>query len=142
MLDTPLMKKSVDNALEYCAVPRRSARAPRPMVLLACLLIGIRLIAGAVSEACFFDLEVPSTRTVHIHSAGDHDHCSHGRYNVPPLLAWACSACKDANEFALPETPPLQILVSFFVPLFLLLLLVGSRPLIAARGRGPPLLSH
>jgi hypothetical protein len=109
------------------------------MVLLACLLIGIRLIAGALSEACFFDLEVPSTRTVHIHSAGDHDHCSHGRYNVPPLLAWACSACKDANEFTLPDIPYLPILVSFFVPLLFLLLSFGSRPLIAARGRGPPL---
>ena len=133
------MKKSVDNALEYCAVPRRGARARRPIVLLACLLIGIRLIAGAVSEACFFDLEVPSTRTVHIHSAGDHDHCPHGRYSVPPLLAWACSACKDANEFALPEAPPLPILESFFVPLSVQAVPFDGLSLIAARGRGPPL---
>lgn len=139
MLDTRLERSPVDKALEHYSVPRPSGRARQPMVLLACLLIGIRLIAGAVSEACFFDLEIPAARTVHIHSAGDHDHCHHGRYSVPPLLAWACSACKDANEFTLPDIPYLPILVSFFVPLLFLVLSCGSRPLIAARGRGPPL---
>lgn len=121
------------------SVDRRRGRARTSIIVLACLLIGIRLLAGAISEICFFDLEVPPVRTVHIHSAGDHDHCHHGRYSVPPLLAWACSACKDAGEFTLPDIPHLPILVSFFVPLFLLVLSFGSRPLIAARGRGPPL---
>ena len=121
------------------SVDRRRGRARTSIIVLACLLIGIRLLAGAISEICFFDLEVPPVRTVHIHSAGDHDHCHHGRYSVPPLLAWACSACKDAGEFTLPDSPHLPILVSFFVPLFLLVLSFGSRPLIAARGRGPPL---
>jgi hypothetical protein len=56
------------------------------------------------------------------------------------LVAWACSACKDANAYTLPEVPRLPILVSFFVPLFLLIVSFGHRPLIAAHGRGPPLL--
>jgi len=129
----------VNLTLRGFSVDRRRGRARTSIIVLACLLIGIRLLAGAISEICFFDLEVPPVRTVHIHSAGDHDHCHHGRYSVPPLLAWACSACKDAGEFTLPDIPHLPILVSFFVPLFLLVLSFGSRPLIAARGRGPPL---
>jgi len=129
----------VNLTLRGFSVDRRRGRACTSIIVLACLLIGIRLLAGAISEICFFDLEVPPVRTVHIHSAGDHDHCHHGRYSVPPLLAWACSACKDAGEFTLPDIPHLPILVSFFVPLFLLVLSFGSRPLIAARGRGPPL---
>lgn len=125
--------------LKCLSVGHRRSRVEQPIVLLACLLIGIRLLAGAISEVCFFDLEVPPLRTVHIHSAGDHDHCHHGRYSVPPLLAWACSACKDAGEFTLPDIPYLPILVSFLVPLPFLVLSFGSLPLIAARGRGPPL---
>ncbi len=139
MLGSSIVRDPVDNVLEDVSAARRSRRAPTPTVVLACLLIGIRLLAGAISEVCFFDLEVSPVRTVHIHSAGDHEHCHHGRYSVPPLLAWACSACKDAGEFTLPDIPHLPILVSFFVPLLFLVLSCGSRPLIAARGRGPPL---
>lgn len=119
---------------------RRDGRTTPPVFLLACLLIGIRLFAGAISETCFFDLEPPAARTVHFHGANDHAHCHHGRFNVAPLVAWACSACKDANAYTLPEVPRLPILVSFFVPLFLLIVSFGHRPLIAAHGRGPPLL--
>lgn len=129
----------MNKSLRGFSVDHRRGRARTSIIALACLLIGIRLLAGAISEICFFDLEVPPVRTVHIHSTGDLDHCHHGRYSVPPLLAWACSACKDAGEFTLPDSPRLPILVSFFVPLFLLTLSFGSRPLIAARGRGPPL---
>lgn len=92
----------MNDAPSYQPAARRDDRSPMSRVVLVCLLISIRLIAGALSETCFFDLELSPVRTVHIHSAGDHDHCNHGRYNVPPLVAWACSACKDANEFALP----------------------------------------
>ena len=130
----------MNDAPSYQPAARRDDRSPMSRVVLVCLLISIRLIAGALSETCFFDLELSPVRTVHIHSAGDHDHCNHGRYNVPLLVAWACSACKDANEFALPETLRLLILVSFFVPLFLLALAFGGRPLIDACVRGPPLL--
>lgn len=131
----------MNHPLSYMPAGRLDARSPTSRVALVCLLIGIRLFAGAISETCFFDLEWQPVRTVHIHSAGEHDHCHHGRYNVPPLVAWACSACKDANEFTLPDSIRLPLLMSLFVPLFLLVASAGDRPLIAARGRGPPLLS-
>lgn len=119
---------------------RRSGQASRLGGLLACLLIAIRLVAGVISETCFFDLQIPTTRIVHIHSVGDHGHCHHGRFSVAPLVAWACSACKETDGYALPEIPRLPIPVSFFAPLFLLIVSFGTRPLIVAHGRGPPLL--
>lgn len=120
----------------------RDGRTTPPAFLLACLLIGIRLLAGTVSETCFFDIEPPATGTFHIHSADDHAHCHHGRFNVTPLVAWACSACKDVDGYTLPEIPRLPILVSFFVPLVLLVVSFGSQSLIVAHGRGPPLLAY
>ncbi|SLM49318.1 conserved protein of unknown function [Nitrospira japonica] len=132
----------VTDLLRYLHRHTREGRKALPVFLLACLLIGIRLIAGTISEACFFDLELTADRTVHLHSANDHAHCNHGRFNVAPLVAWACSVCKDVNAYTLPEVPRLPILVSFFVPLFLLVVSFGRRPLIAAHGRGPPFLSY
>jgi len=119
---------------------RRAGQVSRLVALVACLLIGIRLVAGAISETCFFDLQVPTTPIFHIHSAGDHGHCHHGRFSVAPLVAWACSACKETDGYTLPEIPRLPILVSFFAPLFFLMVSFGTRPLIVAHGRGPPLL--
>lgn len=132
----------MQDTLRFKLASRKAGQVSMPVVFLAGLLIGIRLIAGAVSETCFFDLELSNDRTVHIHGVDDHGHCPHGRFKVSPIVAWACSACQDHSAYSLPEIPSLPILVSFFIPLFLLTVSFGSRPLIVAHGRGPPLLAH
>ena len=61
---------------------------------------------------------------------------------VDPVTAWACQVNKDEPACVLPEIPRLPVLVSFFVPLILLMWSYPGRPLVAAHGRGPPFLVH
>lgn len=128
------------DALASLSPAPRVGQTSLPIVLLVCLLVGIRLMAESISASCFFDLQTPTARTFHIHGVGVHAHCDHGRYKVSPLVDWACSVCKDADGYALPQIPRLPILVSFFVPLFFPVVSFGSRALIVPHGRGPPLL--
>jgi hypothetical protein len=133
-----IWKDLVSAVLTSLLLTSRSGRARVPLLLLVGLLIGIRLIAETIASTCLFDLDTPTDRTFHIHGAGHPDHCQHSRYNIPPLVAWACNASKDFDGYSLPEIPRLPILTSFFVAVFLLIVSFGSRPLIVAHGRGPP----
>ena len=108
----------------------------------ACLLIIIRLIAAVVCAACFYDFEEPQRRSFHLHTDGDRSPCHNGRVEVDPVTAWACQVNKDEPACVLPEIPRLPVLVSFFVPLILLMWSYPGRPLVAAHGRGPPFLVH
>lgn len=117
---------------------RRFGQASRLVVLLACLLAGIRLVAGVVCSTCFNEFDQPPVRTFHLHGGGDHHACHHGRAQLTPLVAWACSVNEDDPAFVLPEIPRMPIAVSVFVPLALLLMSYRTRSLIAAQSRGPP----
>ena len=116
----------------------RSGQVSRFVALLACLLVCIRLVAGVVCSACFNEFEQPPGRTFYLHGGGDHHACHHGRAQLTPLVAWACSVNEDDTAFVLPDIPRLPIAVSVFVPLVLLLVSYRTLLLIAAHGRGPP----
>ena len=108
-------------------------------MLLACLLVSIRLLAGFICTTCFIDFEKPKTRNFHLHSEGDRTPCHHGQVEHSPLLDWACNVTQDDLAFILPEIPRLPIIASLLVLLVLLVVSSPHRPLIAAHGRGPPL---
>ncbi|THJ20466.1 MAG: hypothetical protein CAF44_011780 [Nitrospira sp. CG24D] len=117
---------------------RRVGQVSRLVVLLACLLACIQLVAGVVCSTCFNEFEQPPVRTFYLHSGGDHHACHHGRAQLTPLVAWACTVTQDEGAFILPEIPRLPVVVSVFVPLVLLLVSYRTLLLIAAHGRGPP----
>lgn len=118
--------------------PRRSNQTSRLIVLVACLLVSIRFVAGFVCHTCFLDFEKPVTRSFHLHAGGDLNPCHHGRVEASPLIAWACTVTQDESAFIMPDVPRLPVMVSFFVPLFLLVISYADRLLIAAHGRSPP----
>lgn len=120
-------------------LPRPTGAVPSAIWLIACILIGIRLVAGFVCHTCFFDFEQPTTRSFHLHAGGDQNPCHHGRVEANPLVSWACTVTQDESAFILPEIPRLPVMVSLFVPLVLLLVSHVDRPLVTAHGRGPPL---
>lgn len=107
-------------------------------MIVACLLVAIRIVAGFVCHTCFFDLEQPSTRSFHLHTGGDLNPCHHGRVETGPLVKWACAVTQDESAFILPEIPHLPMVVSLFVLLILFLVSPADRPLVTAHGRGPP----
>jgi hypothetical protein len=117
---------------------RRSGLMPRAAVLVACLLVVIRVVAGFVCHTCFIDFEKPYSRSFHLHAGGDRDPCHHGQAEAGPLTAWACTVTQDETAFILPEVPRLPLVVSTFVSLVLLLLSYRTLFEIAAYGRGPP----
>ena len=117
---------------------RRSNLAPQTAVIVACLLIVIRVVAGCVCHTCFLDFEQPTSRSFHLHAGGDRDPCHHGQAEASPLTTWACTVTQDETAFILPDIPRLPLVVSEFVPLVLLLLSYRTLFQITAHGRGPP----
>ena len=117
---------------------RRSNLAPQTAVIVACLLIVIRVVAGFVCHTCFVDFEKPTSRSFHLHAGGDRDPCHHGQAEASPLTTWACTVTQDETAFILPDVPRLPLVVSEFVPLVLLLLSYRTLFQIVAHGRGPP----
>ena len=117
---------------------RRSNLAPQTAVIVACLLIVIRVVAGFVCHTCFIDFEKPTSRSFHLHAGGDRDPCHHGQAEASPLTTWACTVTQDETAFILPDVPRLPLVVSEFVPLVLLLLSYRTLFQITAHGRGPP----
>ena len=117
---------------------RRSNLAPQTAVIVACLLIVIRVVAGFVCHTCFIDFEKPASRSFHLHAGGDRDPCHHGQAEASPLTTWACTVTQDETAFILPDIPRLPLVVSEFVPLVLLLLSYRTLFQIVAHGRGPP----
>ncbi len=120
---------------------RRSSLAPRAAVVVACLLVAIRLVAGVLCHTCFIDFEKSTSRSFHLHAGGDHEPCHHGQAEATPLVSWACTVTQDDTAFILPDIPRLPLLISLFVPLALVVLSFGGRPLVVAHGRGPPTFS-
>ena len=119
---------------------RRSEEASRALVLLACLLIGIRLAAAFLCSTCFHEFEQSPDRRFYLH-AGDHDACHHGRAQASPLVGWACGVTQDESAFVLPDIPRLPVLISHLVPWILIPITYRGLPLITAVGRGPPVLA-
>lgn len=117
---------------------RRSSLMPRAAVVVACLLVVIRVVAGFVCHTCFVDFEQPTSRSFHLHAGGDRDPCHHGQAEASPLTTWACTVTQDETAFILPEVPRLPLVVSAFVLLVLLLMSYRTLFEIAAHGRGPP----
>ena len=105
---------------------------------MACLLVGIHLMAEYVCMTCTYPTEEPTERSFHLHSGEDRDPCHHGRPEPNPLTAWACAVTQDDDAFVLPEIPRLPILVSVFLPYHEPLSPSSNTTLIAAVGRGPP----
>jgi len=108
-------------------------------MVVACLLIAIRVVAGFVCHTCFIDFERPASRSFHLHAGGDQDPCHHGQAEASPLVTWACTVTQDETAFILPDIPRLPLLVSLFVPLTFIVLSFSGRPLVVAHGRGPPI---
>ena len=119
-------------------VRQRDGQGPLLLLLVACLLISIRVVAGFVCFTCFTDFEKPTNRSFHLHAGGDQNPCHHGKVEASPLISWACAVTQDESAFILPEIPQLPVSVSVFVPLVLLLVSYRTLFLIAATGRGPP----
>lgn len=128
----------MNDAIHFMHTRRRSGQVPPLVLLVVFLLVGIRLTVSFVCFTCFTDLERPTSRSFHLHTGSDLNPCHHGRVEASPLLNWACAVTQDESAFILPEVPRLPIIVSLFVPLFLLAVSYGDTPLIAAHGRGPP----
>lgn len=128
----------MSHALCFMHSPRSSSRTSRLLGLMACLLVGIHIVAEYVCVTCTYPTEEPAGRSFHLHSGDDRDPCRHGRPEPNPLTAWACAVTQDESAFILPEIPRLPVVVSLFVPLVLLLVSYGNRPLVAAHSRGPP----
>ena len=122
----------------FIHVRGRTGQPSTLVLLVACLLVSIRLVAGFVCFTCFTDFEKPTSRSFHLHAGGDLNPCHHGRVETSPLINWACTVTQDESAFILPEVPRLPIIVSLFAPLFLFAVSYGGRPLITAHGRGPP----
>ncbi len=65
---------------------------------MACLLVGIHLVAGYVCMSCTYPTEEPTVRSFHLHNGEDYDPCHHGRPEPNPLTAWACAVTADDDE--------------------------------------------
>lgn len=116
----------------------RLGGASRSLVLLACLLIGIRLTADLLCATCFNELETSTSRSFYLHEGTDRDRCHHGKPAGSPLAQWACSVKQDDQAFLLPEVPRLSVVVSavaLVVPLRVSYLSVST---FTAHGRSPP----
>jgi hypothetical protein len=48
---------------------RRSGWASRLLIVMACLLIGVRLVGGFICNTCYLDFEQPKSRSFHRHSS-------------------------------------------------------------------------
>lgn len=107
-------------------------------MLIACLLVCIRLVAGVICSTCFNEFEQPPVRTFYLHSGADHHACHHGRAQLNPLVAWSCEVTQDDTAFVLPEIPRTPVMVSVFVPVVLLLVSYRTLFMVTAHGRGPP----
>ncbi|HMU32042.1 MAG TPA: hypothetical protein PLY42_18810 [Nitrospira sp.] len=117
---------------------RRSDWISRLLAVMACLLIGVRLVGGFVCNTCYLDFEKPASRSFHLHGGGDREPCHHGQPEASPLIQWACTVMQDESAFVLPDIPRLPVVISLFVPLVLLLVSYRTLFPIAAHGRGPP----
>ena len=118
---------------------RRSGQMSRLVAVLACLLIAIRFTAALVCSTCFTDWEQTKTRAFYLHAGWDRDRCHHGLAPAGPWITWACSVNQDDSAFLLPEVPQLPVVVSWFIPLVLLLISFRGISLLTAHGRGPPI---
>ena len=107
-------------------------------MLVACLLVCIRLIAGVICSTCILPLELLQSRVVHLHGGGDREPCDHSQAQAGSFVQWACEVTQDETAFILPKIPRLPLLVALFVPLALLLISSRRISLITAHGRGPP----
>lgn len=124
--------------LQFMHTVRRSEGVSRSVVLLACLLIGIRLAADLVCATCFNELETSTSRSFYLHEGTDRDRCHHGKPAGSPLAQWACSVKQDDQAFLLPEVPRLSFVVSavaLVVPPQVSYLSVST---FTPHGRGPP----
>ena len=127
------------NVFRSMHATRRISHASLLLVLLACLLITIRLVAGFLCSTCFYnEFEQSTARSLHLHAGGDRNPCHHGKPESNPLIKWACAVTQDVSAFILPEIPRLPVLVAFIVPLFVIAVSYEGRSLVAAHGRGPP----
>ncbi|HMZ56495.1 MAG: hypothetical protein JSR64_07895 [Nitrospira sp.] len=117
---------------------RRSGWASRLLIVMACLLIGVRLVGGFICNTCYLDFEQPKSRSFHLHGGGDREPCHHGQPEASPLIQWACTVMQDESAFVLPDIPRLPVVISRFVALGLLLISYRTLFPIAAHGRGPP----
>jgi hypothetical protein len=126
------------HALRFIHLPQSSNRSSSLLALMACLLVGIHLVAGYVCMSCTYPTEEPTGRSFHFHSGEDRDPCHHGRPEPNPLTAWACAVTQDDDAFVLPEIPRLPVMVSAFLPFHEPLSPSSNTTLIAAVGRGPP----
>ncbi|ULA69542.1 MAG: conserved exported protein of unknown function [Nitrospira sp.] len=125
--------------MDYCISPMSTLRVRNGLLCVACLLCCIRVLAVTICSACFAEFESSPTRGFYLHDGSDHDACHHGRAPVGPFATWACQVTQDAAEFVLPDIPRLPVIVSFFVPLSLLMGYWRDRLLLAGKGRSPPL---
>lgn len=117
---------------------RRSGWISRLLAVIACLLIGARLVGGFICNTCYLDFEQPKGRSFYLHGGGDREPCHHGQPEASPFTQWACTVMQDESAFVLPDIPRLPVVVSLFVPLVLLLVPYCTLFPIAAHGRGPP----
>lgn len=128
----------VYHAFRFIQSRRGSGRGARLLGVMACLLIGIHLVAGYVCMSCTYPTEEPRVRSFHLHSGEDRNPCHHGRPEPNPLTAWACAVTQDDDAVVLPDIPLLPILVALFVPLVILRVAYHNISLVADQSRGPP----
>ncbi|MBS0154611.1 MAG: hypothetical protein JSS38_08470 [Nitrospira sp.] len=126
------------NALLFMRSPRQSNQTSRLLGIMACLLVGIHLVAGYVCMSCTYPTEEPTVRSFHLHNGEDYDPCHHGRPEPNPLTAWACSVTQDDDAYVLPDIPRLPLIISVFLPYAEVPSPSKSTSLIAAVSRGPP----
>lgn len=105
---------------------------------MACLLVGIHVVAEYVCMTCTYPTDEPSARSFHLHSGEDRDPCHHGRPEPNPLTAWACAVTQDDDAVVLPDIPRLPVISSVFLPFHKSLAPKSNTTLIAAVSRGPP----
>ena len=117
---------------------RPSRRTSSLLALIACLLVGIHVVAEYVCMTCTYPTDEPSARSFHLHSGEDRDPCHHGKPEPNPLTAWACAVTQDDDAVVLPDIPLLPTLVALFVPLVILRVAYHNISLVAAQSRGPP----
>ncbi len=56
----------MNNVLTFLHRSRSSGQASLLVMLLTCLLIGIRFAAGIIHASCYVDWETPKTRSFHL----------------------------------------------------------------------------
>ena len=125
-------------ALRFMHSSRSSSRTSSLLGLMACLLVGIHVVAEYVCMTCTYPTDEPSARSFHLHSGEDRDPCHHGRPEPNPLTAWACAVTQDDDAVVLPDIPRLPVISSVFLPFHKSLAPKSNTTLIAAVSRGPP----